>query len=102
MKTDGASPVFVERELSCAGQPMLVRFYQPVQMPTTEYKCEYEIMWPNRTRRRHAFGVDGIQALILAMGIVHVELTISDYYKDGQLTYYDSVNLDLPRLEHDA
>ncbi|WIA57406.1 hypothetical protein N6H05_06330 [Sphingobium sp. WTD-1] len=98
MKTDGESPVFVEREFSCAGQLMLVRFYQPVQMPTAEYKCEYEILWPDRTRRRHSFGVDSIQALTLAMGIVHVELTASDYYKDGQLTYFDSVDLGLPPL----
>ena len=102
MRIDGEPPVFIEREFLCVGQPMLVRFYQPMQMPKAEYKCQYEILWPDQQRRRHAFGVDSIQALILAMGIVHVELTMSDYYKDGQLTYFSSSDLGLPALGDEA
>jgi hypothetical protein len=102
MRIEDEPPVFVEREYVCAGQPMVVRFYQPTQQPTEEYKCEYEIRWPERTRRRHAYGVDSIQALILAMNIVHVELTISDHYKAGQLTYFSTSDLGLPVLDDDV
>lgn len=96
MRIDGELPVFVEREFACAGKPMIVRFYQPTKNPTGEYKCRYEIAWPDKTKGRHAHGIDMVQALLLAMRVVHTELKESDYFKRGELTYLDEMDFDLP------
>jgi hypothetical protein len=87
---------FIERQFVCLGEPMLVRFFAPEQAPTSEYKCRWEIHWPERLRKSYTCGVDAIQALMLAMRIVHTELRLSDPYKQGHLTYFDSADLDLP------
>jgi hypothetical protein len=87
---------FVERVFESGGGTTTARFYQPSLAPGGEYKCRWAIFWPDGVQQRHALGVDGIQALMLAMKTVHSELQQSDLYKSGNLTYTDQNDLDLP------
>ena len=87
---------FVEREFKCDDQLVIARFGKPALAPGGEYVCRWSLHWPDRERRSHACGIDGIQALILAMRTVHTELTLSDEYQAGRLTYLDERELDLP------
>ncbi len=87
---------FVERtfELTRGGQ-VTVRFFQP-EPQEDSYCCEYAIIWPDRERRFHGYGVDEVQALLLAMQNAHAELLVSPEGKAGELTWHGMRNLDLP------
>lgn len=87
---------FLEREFELDGGVLLVRFYTPSKAPGGEFQCRYSIGWPEREFRRYACGLDGVQALMLAMRTVHSELVESDAYKDGRLTWCEQADLDLP------
>jgi hypothetical protein len=89
-------PAFVEREFELDGGGLLVRFFSPTKAPGGEFQGRYSIGWPDREIRRHAYGLDGIQALMLAMRSVHAGLIESEAYKAGRLTWCDQADLDLP------
>lgn len=60
------------------------------------YACPYLItgLWPDKLHWGH--GVDGLQALNLAMFAVGAQLYNSEAYKVGGLTYLGTRDLDLP------
>ena len=87
---------FIERTFESGDDTITARFLQPVLAPGGEYQCRWAILWPDRVQQRYACGVDGVQALMLAMKSVHSELMESDLYKSGKLTYADQYDLDLP------
>lgn len=87
---------FIERRFDSGQGPVVVRWYQPIIQPTGEYKCRWSIAWPDRERKSYSCGVDGVQALLLAMRIVHVELMESDLYKIEALTFLETNDLGLP------
>jgi len=87
---------FLERQFELDGGCLLVRFYTPIKAPGGEFQCRYSIRWPNREVWRYACGLDGVQALMLAMRTAHSELLGSDEYKAGRLTWCDQVDLNLP------
>lgn len=47
--------------------------------------CQYEIGWPSGPRRRSIFGLDGVQALLLAFEAIGAEIYASEYHASGQL-----------------
>lgn len=87
---------FVERVFSSSSGDVVASFDTPYLAPGGEYRCRYTIAWPDLTRSREIAGIDGIQALLLAMRTVHTELRDSAEYKAGTLTYLDQADLDLP------
>lgn len=87
---------FVERSFDLDDGQLIVRFYAPGKEPGGEFKCRYSIGWPEREVRRYACGLDGVQALMLAMRSVHTELVDSDAYKPGRLTLSGQADLDFP------
>ena len=87
---------FVERAFESGDARITARFLQPTLAPGGEYRCRYAILWLDRVQQGYACGIDGIQALMLAMKSVHTELMESDLYKSGALTYVDQYDLDLP------
>ena len=87
---------FVERRFELSDQEVVARFYRPLPAPTGEYRCEWTINWPDRERRSHSCGIDGIQALLLATYIVHVELMESEEYRSGRLDFLGERDLGLP------
>ena len=74
---------------------VVVRFNKPVQRHV-DYRCDYEITWPDRTRASCAFGIDEVQALVLALMKAHVELECSPEGKRGELRWLGSEDLGLP------
>lgn len=87
---------FVERIFESSDGSVTIRFLRPALAPGGEYQCRWSILWPDRLEQRYTCGLDGIQALILAMKTVHSELMDSDLYRAGKLTYVDQYDLDLP------
>ena len=88
--------VFVERRFELADQEVVARFFKPMLAPGGEYQCRWQICWPNRERKSGACGIDGVQALMLAMRTVHSELVESEEQRAGRLTYLEQHDLDLP------
>ena len=79
--------VFVERRLELKGtQGVLVQFFRPVP-DRGDYRCDYKIIWPDRVRTFYGMGIDGTQALILAMQNAHVDLLSTSESKAGLLTW---------------
>jgi hypothetical protein len=87
---------FIERSFESGDDIITAHFHQPILAPGGEYQCRWAILWPDRVQQRYACGVDGVQALMLAMKSVNSELMESDLYKSGNLTYVGQYDLDLP------
>jgi hypothetical protein len=88
--------VFIERRFELANpSEVIVRFKRPKQRDV-DFQCDYEIVWPDRVRAFHAFGIDEVQALILALMMVHVELLTSPEGKRDELRWLGSKHLGLP------
>jgi hypothetical protein len=87
---------FVERKFESGDDTVTISFLLPALAPGGEFQCRWSITWPDRVRQRYTCGLDGIQALMLAMKTVHSDFIESDLYKSGKLTYVDQYDLDLP------
>jgi hypothetical protein len=87
---------FVERRFELDGGELVARFYLPAKAPGGEFQCRWTIGWPEGETGRYACGEDSVQALMLAMRSVHIELAGSDAYKSGRLTLFGQADLDLP------
>lgn len=62
------------------------------------FKCLYFIEGINKGGLRYACGVDGVQALFLAMVNAAAHLYTCDEYKSGLLTHHGDRNLGLPAV----
>jgi hypothetical protein len=62
-----------------------VRIFAP-QSHQGHWSCAYEIDWPEATRRFAAFGLDSMQALVLALNMIGSEIYTSEYHKAGALS----------------
>ena len=76
----------------------MIRFLQP-QRNGDAFRCDYQIDWPDRQRQFHGFGVDAVQALMLAMMMARVELLTSPEGKAGALLWFGRRELGLPSEE---
>jgi hypothetical protein len=65
-----------------------VAIHLPVEVDRA-WRCDYEIGWPRNPRTFRAFGVDGVQALQLAMFAIGTELWASHYHHAGLLIFKD-------------
>jgi hypothetical protein len=74
---------------------VIVRVARPVA-DDRAFRCDFEIVWPDRTCVSHAFGEDEMQALFLALQGIHVELLASPEGKRGELTWLGMSDLHLP------
>jgi hypothetical protein len=63
-----------------------IRIHLPVDMED-HWKCEYEIGWPVNPRRSKACGIDSVQALLIALQTVGVELYTSEAHQSGKLRW---------------
>ena len=52
--------------------------------------CEWSIGWPHGIRNSRAYGVDGVQALRLALEMIGAELYSSPYHASGNLYFEKS------------
>ena len=86
---------FVRRQFEVDGKTVEARFYKPVA-DRGDYRCDLEIEWPEKTRSKHAFGVDEVQALLLAMQLAHTDLLAAREMDGRQVSYLNDRNLGLP------
>ena len=89
------SAPFVERTVNVDGQDVCVRFFQP-EPDETSFFCRYEIDWPEGTRSKRAGGVDGVQALLLAMQIAHTDLLSARENHGSQVSWLNERSLGFP------
>lgn len=54
-----------------------------------DWSCAYEIGWPDAPRRGYGYGIDGTQALLLALKAVGTDLYTSDYHRSGRLRWIE-------------
>lgn len=94
--SNSVSNIFVERSFAVPDGEVVARFERPYLAPGGEYRCRWHLEWPRGQRTEEIAGIDGVQALLLAMRNAHGELARSDHYKQGKLTYLDQTDLDLP------
>jgi hypothetical protein len=88
--------VFIQRQFELAtGSEVFVRFHRPAP-DDDDFRCNYEIIWPDRKRASYAVGVDEVQALILAIQKAHVDLLSSPEADRGELSWLGSPDLGLP------
>lgn len=73
---------------------------RPREFPDAEgYFCGYQVTGLSKPLAGHAGGVDGIQALYLAMEMVLMRLVATPEYRARQLTWHGSFDLGLPVRE---
>ncbi|TIV51421.1 MAG: hypothetical protein E5V88_16490 [Mesorhizobium sp.] len=87
---------FVQRTFSVDGTEVTCRFFLPEAEQGRDFHCRYEIAWPEGSRSRKAYGIDEVQALLLAMQMAHADL-LSERERNGrQVLWLDQRSLGLP------
>jgi|GraSoiStandDraft_45_1057281.scaffolds.fasta_scaffold1125250_2 hypothetical protein len=51
------------------------------------FACRFEIDWPEGHHHMKAFGVDAVQALVLALQMISAEIYASEHHRSGQLMF---------------
>ena len=82
--------IIAARELSLAdGSPVTVELGLPyADGENPDYVCPYRIRGMGSGRVRCSFGIDPIQALMLAMQVIGTDLYSSDEYRSGSLRWF--------------
>ena len=62
-----------------------IRIYLPEQESATAWSCRYEIDWPHGEWKHAAWGVDSVQAILIALQLIGSEIHASEYHRSGQL-----------------
>lgn len=66
-----------------------IRVFAPEQQKI-DWACRVELDWPDGKLIRIAVGVDGIQALELALKLVGAQIYSSDYHESGKLEWLEA------------
>lgn len=73
-----------------AEQAFDIRIYQPDKEVRTWY-CRYEIDWPDEKMRvMRSGGHDALQALVLALHMIGVEIYVTEYHDEGRLRAFET------------
>jgi hypothetical protein len=64
---------FVQRVVEVDGRGVPCRFFKP-EADRGDFFCRLEVDWPEGTKSRRIYGVDEVQALLLAMQTAHADL----------------------------
>jgi hypothetical protein len=64
-----------------------VRVFAPSQREPRAWSCQYQIEWPEGKETREMWGVDSIQALVLALQAIGSDIYTSSYHKTGDLLF---------------
>ena len=101
MKLDDVGEVIATRTLKLAKEQnkseILVLLGKPRQLPDhSDYFCPYQIKGAGRENVRYACGIDPVQALILAISTLGVELAVLNKELGGALSWEGDPNLGFP------
>jgi len=86
---------FIQRTFTVDGRDVICRFFPPVAAGV-DFECRYEIAWPEGARSCTIFGVDEVQALLLAMQTAHTDLLASRENDGREVSWLDQRSLGLP------
>ncbi|MBS0536894.1 MAG: hypothetical protein JSR72_22785 [Proteobacteria bacterium] len=64
-----------------------ISIYAPERETPGVWRCRYDVGWPEGLRVFAGYGVDAIQALVIALGMIGAELYSSSYHKSGSLVW---------------
>lgn len=64
-----------------------INVFAPKLQKPGVWECRYDVGWPEGPRSYAGYGVDSIQALLIAFGMIGAELYASNYHKAGQLIW---------------
>jgi hypothetical protein len=63
-----------------------IRIYAP-EKEATGWICRFEIGWPEGTAKRWGTGSDAVQALLMALQMIGVEVYASRHHESGRLAW---------------
>ncbi len=86
---------FVSRNYRVDGHEVECRFFTP-DPDSGDYRCRYEIDIPNKPIAGRAYGIDQVQALLLAMQKAHIDLLLLRDKSGRRIEWLDQENLGLP------
>ena len=87
------SVAVAERTLDYFGDKGIEVGFARVFAPFDEgrnWRCDYSISWPGFDRRSYTAGVDGYQALLLALTVIPSYIAASDDFKAGRIGAFGS------------
>ncbi|MDB5702627.1 MAG: hypothetical protein JWL66_2826 [Sphingomonadales bacterium] len=84
-----------QRMFNVDGQDVVCRFFSPEE-DDGSYFCHYEIEWPEGVRSKRAGGVDGVQAVILAMQMAHTDFLVARNIDGRKIAWLNEQSLGLP------
>jgi hypothetical protein len=64
-----------------------IRIFAPVQKEADAWSCQYQIGWPEGREAREIWGVDSMQAVVLAIEAIGSDIYTSTYHKAGVLFF---------------
>lgn len=90
--------VIASRILEVDGAPNFhIRIGRPKLAPENDcWFCSYELVGPSTSRRGRSGGVDAMQALILALNMLAVDVEFSEESEQGRLSWLESKDVGLP------
>lgn len=91
-----ATPIADRRLELSDGRRVDVLIWAPRKVADGEYHCSFRISGLGHSESRRAIGADALQALVLTLQRIGVELYTSDQHKSGSLTWWGSANLGFP------
>ena len=62
-----------------------IKVYAPECEKPRVWRCRYDIGWPEGKHSFAAYGVDSMQAAVIALGTIGAEIYSSNYHKSGDL-----------------
>ena len=65
--------------------PVDIRIYAPELGPEGSWGCRFEIAWPDRPKEMTVYGFDAMQALVLGLQTIGVQIYTSEYHESGNL-----------------
>jgi len=91
-----STEAFIRRSFTVDGQAATCRFFQPIEESTGEFSCRYEIEGSEGVSSKHAYGVDEVQALLLAMQRAHIDLLAARENHGRDVSWLGERSLGLP------
>jgi hypothetical protein len=84
--------MIASRILKCRIGPDIVdvaiRLYPPEDLGDA-WRCPYHIDWPHGTWSSSGYGIDAVQAMLLALQKIGTEVYLSEYHETGSLFWLE-------------
>lgn len=64
-----------------------VRLFAPEKGDGGGWFCRYQIGWPEEPHDYAGWGADAVQAILLTLEMIGIEIYVSEYHKSGRLMW---------------